>query len=373
MISSASGFSIGSSDAIDERFIIAKADMPGINENVYPDVYFAICPTDGNFYIFNKSNTSDETYGKFRKVGSFSDFEETTTIEKLNSMIINQSGNWKQITLENALKGLAASAIDGNTGMPVSDTAILNSIGAENGIASLDANGKLKSDQLPTSAREIVGYLDASVDHELPSESDYDNGNEILITAAGYILQSTAFTLKAGKTLTNLEVQNANTLIGYGYVFTLTSGETSLGTVSTFATDKVTMLDGTEISLPYESDLTSSSTPETVQVTVSEGDSIMLIDKHWIHLGGSSAAVSSVNGKTGAVILSASDVGAVGTDSVVTEFSETTTDTNVPSEKLVKDSLDSKADSSLVDGYAGEDWIFTLSTGSTVTKTVFCK
>lgn len=206
--------------------------------------------------------------------------------------------------------------------------------GKPDGLATLDANGKLPSSQLPTSAIQIVGSLDAANVHTLPDASEYSSGSEILMTSDGYYNLSTAFTLAAGKTLTSIEVTEANTLITAGYVFKLYAEETELGTVSSFATDKVTLTDSTVVNLPYSNDLTATSTPSTVQITVSKGDVAIIVDGHWIHLSNTSS-VTSVAGKTGAVTLTASDVG--------------------------------------LGDYAGETWIFTLSSGSTVTKTVFCK
>ena len=65
-ISTASGFSLGSSDPIDDRLVLTKAQMKTANDAVYPDVYIAVCKEDGSLYVYNKENEIDEETGKFR-------------------------------------------------------------------------------------------------------------------------------------------------------------------------------------------------------------------------------------------------------------------------------------------------------------------
>ena len=61
------GFNIAKAEAVDTRiYLKTLADMLTIDENVYPEVYFAICEENGKLYLFNKSNISNPTTGKFR-------------------------------------------------------------------------------------------------------------------------------------------------------------------------------------------------------------------------------------------------------------------------------------------------------------------
>lgn len=61
------GFNIAKAEAVDTRiYLKTLADMLTIDENVYPEIYFAICEENGKMYLFNKSNVSDPTTGKFR-------------------------------------------------------------------------------------------------------------------------------------------------------------------------------------------------------------------------------------------------------------------------------------------------------------------
>lgn len=58
-------FQVNSAVPIDVRIMLTKNEMLNIDENLMPDVYFAIC-TDGKFYLYNKANSVDPTTGKFR-------------------------------------------------------------------------------------------------------------------------------------------------------------------------------------------------------------------------------------------------------------------------------------------------------------------
>lgn len=174
------------------------------------------------------------------------------------------------------------------------------------GVAVLDENGRIYPEQLPTSAVTIVGQLDAAHYHTLPDATEFDPGSQYVMISNGYYEQSTAFTLVAGKTLTDVEVAQANLLIANGYVFTLSNGSSDLGTVVSFSNNEV-VTNSTTISLPYATNLSATSTPSTVQVQVNVGDVAMQIDGHWIHLV-NNRNVDSVNGMTGSVILDGSNI-----------------------------------------------------------------
>lgn len=58
-------FQINSAVPIDTRIMLTKNEMLNVDENLMPDVYFAIC-TDGKFYLYNKTNSKDPATGKFR-------------------------------------------------------------------------------------------------------------------------------------------------------------------------------------------------------------------------------------------------------------------------------------------------------------------
>jgi len=60
------GFELGSSQPIDSRLILTKAQMLAIDENIEPSNYLALCKDDGRLYIYNSANTIDVETGKFR-------------------------------------------------------------------------------------------------------------------------------------------------------------------------------------------------------------------------------------------------------------------------------------------------------------------
>ena len=62
------GFSIGSKDLVYDKFVLTKEEMLNINENTYPDQFFALCSDDDCMYTFNISNPVNAETGKFRIV-----------------------------------------------------------------------------------------------------------------------------------------------------------------------------------------------------------------------------------------------------------------------------------------------------------------
>ena len=51
--------------SVDTRLIISKKEMLEVNEGFLPDIYFALCKDDGQFYLYNKTNELNEETGKF--------------------------------------------------------------------------------------------------------------------------------------------------------------------------------------------------------------------------------------------------------------------------------------------------------------------
>ena len=79
------GFSVGAGVPIEERLYLTKQQMININENIMPDVYFCICPDDGNLYTFSQANVPTPETGKFRKFegGTSSDFTDNFNIVEI--------------------------------------------------------------------------------------------------------------------------------------------------------------------------------------------------------------------------------------------------------------------------------------------------
>lgn len=55
-----------SANPIDESLALTKAQMKAVNDNLMPVKWFTIGQEDGKIYLYDKSNTVDETTGKFR-------------------------------------------------------------------------------------------------------------------------------------------------------------------------------------------------------------------------------------------------------------------------------------------------------------------
>lgn len=58
-------FEMGVAKPIDSRFVMTKAQMLSVDDNVMPPVYGCWCTDDGKPYLYNKSNIPSETTGKF--------------------------------------------------------------------------------------------------------------------------------------------------------------------------------------------------------------------------------------------------------------------------------------------------------------------
>ena len=65
MISLPQGFKVSSSEPIDARILLTKEEMKNINQNIMPDIYFALCKDDGKLYLYNKNNSFNDVTGYF--------------------------------------------------------------------------------------------------------------------------------------------------------------------------------------------------------------------------------------------------------------------------------------------------------------------
>ena len=64
------GFKVLSSEPIYSRILLTKEEMKNINQNVMPNIYFALCKDDGKLYLYNKNNSFDDITGYFSLYGS---------------------------------------------------------------------------------------------------------------------------------------------------------------------------------------------------------------------------------------------------------------------------------------------------------------
>ena len=59
------GFKVLSSEPMDARILLTKEEMKNINQNIMPDIYFALCKDDGKLYLYNKNNSFNDVTGYF--------------------------------------------------------------------------------------------------------------------------------------------------------------------------------------------------------------------------------------------------------------------------------------------------------------------
>ena len=62
---------------VDEALVMTKAQMLAVNDNTMPESYFAICPDDGQFYLYAKENTMDPETGKYRVLEGGGEVDKT--------------------------------------------------------------------------------------------------------------------------------------------------------------------------------------------------------------------------------------------------------------------------------------------------------
>jgi len=69
------GFDVRSTEAVDKRITLTKAQMLAANPNLMPDKYICICQEDGKLYIYDKSIVTPST-----TTGNFKLYEEVIDI-----------------------------------------------------------------------------------------------------------------------------------------------------------------------------------------------------------------------------------------------------------------------------------------------------
>lgn len=106
MLNFPNGFSITSTEPIDSRLVMTKAEMLAVKKAKMPQVYLTVCVDDGQLYIYNSANTLDEETGRFRRVES----SGTIDLEQLAVLISPDEDNLIKVT-DNGLKVSPAPTI----------------------------------------------------------------------------------------------------------------------------------------------------------------------------------------------------------------------------------------------------------------------
>ena len=156
-----------SANPIDESLALTKAQMLTVNDNLMPSKYLTVCQDDGKIYLYDKSNESDVTTGKFRvfEGGSTITVDPTPTENSTNA--VQSGGTYTALAGKvDKVQGKGLSTEDYTTaektklaGIDLSGYIPTSQKGVNNGVATLGSNGKVPMSQIPNGLDEtIMGY-----------------------------------------------------------------------------------------------------------------------------------------------------------------------------------------------------------------------
>lgn len=80
-----SGFQITSSEPVDRRLVLTKAEMTTLRDDRMPDLYFTLCSDDSQIYIYNKAKEADTASGKFELISKVQASEIASKIKRINA------------------------------------------------------------------------------------------------------------------------------------------------------------------------------------------------------------------------------------------------------------------------------------------------
>lgn len=106
-----------SSNPIDATVVLTKAQMVSINDNLMPDVYFAVCKDDKKFYIYDKSATPSAETGKFKKLdggggGGATSYLDLDDLPKINGVELINNKTGGDLQLQDKMDEISNSEID---------------------------------------------------------------------------------------------------------------------------------------------------------------------------------------------------------------------------------------------------------------------
>ena len=106
-----------SSNPIDAVFVLTKAQMVSINDNLMPDAYFAVCKDDKKFYIYDKSATPSTETGKFKKLdggggGGATSYLDLDDLPKINGVELTNNKTGGDLQLQDKMDEISNSEID---------------------------------------------------------------------------------------------------------------------------------------------------------------------------------------------------------------------------------------------------------------------
>ena len=188
------GFHIGSKDLIYDKFVLSKDEMLNINENTYPDQFFALCSDDNKLYTFDINNTPNSETGKFRAIesgGSSADcytksemdtkLDDYTKTEDLSTVIIDDTNT------EATDKTLSSSKIIDEIQAIIDDTKATenNVLSAKYMLNNFEPRKEVVSKSKLTYATNYIrAYCDYSATIPATVRVTDDNGSVLLVTGS---------------------------------------------------------------------------------------------------------------------------------------------------------------------------------------------
>lgn len=88
------GIKVITADPIESRLTLTKEQMLAIKDEQMPSVYFAICPDDGNFYLYNKENELDKLTGRYRIINESAIVQVAQKIQRTENKPADATSAW---------------------------------------------------------------------------------------------------------------------------------------------------------------------------------------------------------------------------------------------------------------------------------------
>lgn len=203
-ISVLSGFKVGSTDPIDSRFVMTKAQMAAIADSVMPEVYITVCSEDGKLYAYKKDNEVDANTGKFR-------------------LYAGGSGG-SDITIDNAITELSNN--------PVTSAAIYAALEGKANAADLARVAVTGSYNDLIDTPDLTQYAttqavnDKADESSVPNAAEYDNQEKEIVFKhdSQELFRVDASEFVTGGIVDSVEVSNGNLII----TFTTSTGTDSV-------------------------------------------------------------------------------------------------------------------------------------------------
>lgn len=101
-----------SANAVDDTLTLTKAEMLTVNDNLMPSKYFTVCQDDGKIYLYDKTNTSDPTTGKFRK---FEGGSGASDLDDLSDVVLTSPTDGQVLSYDNASSKWVNSTVSSGT------------------------------------------------------------------------------------------------------------------------------------------------------------------------------------------------------------------------------------------------------------------